>query len=257
VEWKELGEVALIQRWASPRPIQKFITEDEDGIPWIKIWDTENGSKYVTQTAQKITQEGAKKSRILEKGDFIMSNSMSYGRPYILDITWAIHDGWASISDFDNYLNSDFLYHYLSSRIVQNYWKSKINSSSVSNLNADIIKALIIPIPSLKRQAEIVRILDQFDALVNDISIGLPAELQARRQQYEYYREQLLTFRPLNPGKDYDMPPQGYIPDNNAPTTPMSGGQSRGIQLIQTAKRLAEYGIIAELPNSIIAFKYI
>jgi len=53
------------------------------------------------------------------------------------------------------------------------------------------------------------------------------------------------------------MPPQGYIPDNNAPTTPMSGGQSRGIQLIQTAKRLAEYGIIAELPNSIIAFKYI
>ena len=126
-----------------------------------------------------------------------MSNSMSYGRPYILGITWAIHDGRASISDYEKHLNSDFLYHYLSSRIVQNYWKTKINSSSVSNLNADIIKALEIPIPSLEKQQEIVAILDKFDALVNDISIGLPAELQARRQQYEYYRQKLLTFTPL------------------------------------------------------------
>ncbi len=112
-----------------------------------------------------------------------------------------------------------------------------------------------IPIPSLERQAEIVRILDQFDALVHDISIGLPAELQARRQQYECYRERLLTFRPLNPDKDDDMPPS-YTPNNNAPTTPMGGGKSRGIQLIQTTKPFTPYGIIAELPNSIIAFKY-
>lgn len=55
----------------------------------------------------------------------------------------------------------------------------------------------IIPIPSLEKQASIVATLDQFDALVNDISIGLPAELQARRKQYEYYRERLLTFTPL------------------------------------------------------------
>ncbi len=51
--------------------------------------------------------------------------------------------------------------------------------------------------PDLEKQQEIVATLDKFDALVNDISIGLPAELQARRQQYEYYREKLLTFKPL------------------------------------------------------------
>ncbi|WP_273992221.1 restriction endonuclease subunit S [Vibrio parahaemolyticus] len=197
VEWKSFGEIAKIQRGASPRPIAKFITDDEDGVPWIKIGDTESGSKYVEQTAQKITKEGATKSRVLKKGDFIISNSMSFGRPYILNITGAIHDGWASISEFSDRLNSDFLYHYLSSQSVQNYWISKINSGSVSNLNADIIKTLPVPIPcpnnpekSLAIQAEIVRILDAFTAM----NAELNAELNMRKKQYNYYRDQLLSF---------------------------------------------------------------
>ena len=193
VACKPLGEIAIVQRGASPRPIAQFITDDDDGVPWIKIGDTEPGSKYVQKTAQKITKEGAKKSRILNKGDFIISNSMSFGRPYILNITGAIHDGWASISGFRDKLNSDFLYHYLASKSVQNYWLSKINSGSVSNLNADIIKTLLVPIPcpenpkkSLEIQAEIVRILDTFTELT--------AELSMRKKQYNYYRDKLLTF---------------------------------------------------------------
>lgn len=194
VEWKTLGEVAKIQRGASPRPIAKYIVDDENGIPWIKIGDTSTGSKYVDRTAQKITFEGAKKSRILKKGDFIISNSMSFGRPYILNIDGAIHDGWASISDFENILNSDYLYHYLSSNSVQNYWISKINSGSVSNLNADIIKTLPVPVPSFSEQARIVSILDKFDALTNSISEGLPHEIKLRQKQYEYYRDFLFSF---------------------------------------------------------------
>ncbi|HHF2783290.1 TPA: restriction endonuclease subunit S, partial [Haemophilus influenzae] len=96
-EWKTLGDVAKIQRGASPRPISQYITDDPNGIPWIKIGDTSLDSKYIENTAQKITIEGAEKSRILKSGDFVMSNSMSYGRPYILKISGAIHDGWASI----------------------------------------------------------------------------------------------------------------------------------------------------------------
>ena len=192
-----MGEVAKIFRGASPRPIAKYVTDGENGVPWIKIGDPSPASKYVNKTAQKITPEGAKKSRILKKGDFIISNSMSFGRPYILNIDGAIHDGWASISDFEDKLNSDYLFHYLSSNSVQNYWISKINSGSVSNLNADIIKTLKIPIPPLAEQQRIVAILDKFDALVNDISVGLPAELNARRKQYEYYRNKLLTFEPV------------------------------------------------------------
>ena len=194
VEWKPLGDIARIQRGASPRPINNFITDEEDGIPWIKIGDTIPNSKYVSQTKQKITLEGAKKSRILKKGDFIMSNSMSFGRPYILNIEGAIHDGWASISDYENKLNSDFLYHFLSSDLVLNYWNSKINSGSVSNLNADIIKSLEIPIPTLSEQERIARVLDNFDTLTSSITEGLPREIELRQKQYEYYRNMLLSF---------------------------------------------------------------
>ncbi|EXE15648.1 type I restriction modification DNA specificity domain protein [Acinetobacter sp. 983759] len=190
VEWKELGTIAKVQRGASPRPIAQYITDDADGIPWIKIGDTTSGSKYVKNTAQKITVAGAKKSRVLKRGDFIISNSMSFGRPYILDIDGAIHDGWASISDFEDKLNPDFLYHYLASNSVQNYWLSKINSGSVSNLNADIIKTLPIPIPPLQVQAEIVRILDVFTTMTAELT----AELKLRNQQYQYFRDKLLTF---------------------------------------------------------------
>ncbi|NUD08940.1 restriction endonuclease subunit S, partial [Escherichia coli] len=87
VEWKTLGEIAKIQRGASPRPIAQYMTDADDGIPWIKIGDTSPGSKYINGTAQKVTPDGAKKSRILNPGDFVISNSMSFGRPYILSIT--------------------------------------------------------------------------------------------------------------------------------------------------------------------------
>ena len=133
-------------------------------------------------------------SRILGKGDFIVSNSMSFGRPYILNIEGAIHDGWASISGFSDTLNSDYLYHYLSSNTVQNYWSGKINSGSVSNLNADIIKTLPVPVPSISKQENIAALLDKFDTLTNSISEGLPREIALRQKQYEYYRDLLLNF---------------------------------------------------------------
>ncbi|MFI3159630.1 restriction endonuclease subunit S [Streptococcus suis] len=189
----ELGAVATVQRGASPRPISSYLTEDEDAIPWIKIGDTLSNSKYITSTEQKISQAGAKKSRLLKKGDFILSNSMSYGRPYILQIDGAIHDGWASISDFEETINPDFLYQYLSSQRVQSYWDSKINSGSVSNLNSGIIKSLEINLPSLSTQKRIVAILDKFDELTNSISQGLPKEIELRQKQYEYWSNKLFN----------------------------------------------------------------
>lgn len=122
---------------------------------------------------------------------------MSYGRPYILKIDGAIHDGWASLSEISSSILSDYLFYFLSSSKVQMYWEGKINSGSVSNLNADIIKALPIPIPPLRVQARIVEILDKFTQLEAE----LEAELEARKKQYAYYRDQLLNFSqypPLN-----------------------------------------------------------
>ena len=67
----------------------------------------------------------------------------------------------------------------------------------VPHIQAKEFESYIVPIPPLSEQERIVSILDKFDALVNDISVGLPAEINARRKQYEYYRNKLLTFKPL------------------------------------------------------------
>ena len=190
VEWKTLGEVCLVQRGASPRPIANYLTSSSDGIPWIKIGDTKVGSKYIESTQERITIEGVQRSRQLSAGDFILSNSMSYGRPYILKIDGAIHDGWASLSEISSSILSDYLFYFLSSSKVQMYWERKFNSGSVSNLNADIIKALPIPIPPLRVQARIVEILDKFTQLEAE----LEAELEARNKQYDFYRNRLLDF---------------------------------------------------------------
>ena len=194
-----LGEISTVVRGASPRPIKQFITDKENGIPWIKIGDVNPDDKYVKTTKEKITEEGAKKSRLIKKGDFILSNSMSFGRPYIADIEGCIHDGWLSISGFDEYFISDYLYYLLSSTSIQNEMKKKASfGGAVQNLNADIVKALGLTIPSLKKQNEIVSILDNFETICNDLSEGLPAEIEARQKQNEYYRDKLLTFKPIN-----------------------------------------------------------
>lgn len=197
------GEVSMIFRGASPRPIKDYITDDIDGINWIKIGDVRPGTKYITDTAEKITKEGAKKSRFVYKGDFILSNSMSFGRPYIIKKTGCIHDGWLSISEFEEHYSTDFLYHLLSSHKYQSIMKRKASfGGAVQNLNADIVKSLELPIISLNEQRRIVSMLDKFDVICSDICAGLPAEIKARQRQYEYYRDKLLNFKELHNKED-------------------------------------------------------
>ncbi len=104
-EYKKLGEVCTIERGGSPRPIADYITDKSDGINWIKIGDAVEGSRYITQTKEKIKPEGVKKSRLVHRGDFILSNSMSFGRPYILDVDGCIHDGWLVLHDNEKKFN--------------------------------------------------------------------------------------------------------------------------------------------------------
>lgn len=192
--WAPLGELATIVRGASPRPIQAFLTDSEDGIPWIKIGDVDAGGKYITGTTERVTLAGAEKSRRVYPGDFVLSNSMSFGRPYIAKIAGCIHDGWLAISDFDESFVADFLYHLFRSAPVQAEFARRAGAGTVQNLNAEIVKSVVVPVPPIEEQRRIVGILDKFDALVNDLSVGLPAEIRSRRQQYEYYRDKLLTF---------------------------------------------------------------
>lgn len=190
VPYKLIGDVATVVRGASPRPIQNFITDDDHGVPWIKIGDVPVGSKYITQTAQRITAEGAAKSRRVYPGDFVLSNSMSFGRPYISKIEGCIHDGWLAISDFGKFFEPNFLYHLLGSPAIQEEFARRAGMGTVQNLNADIVKAVALPVPPIEVQCAIVDVLDLFGSLSSEIQ----AELDARRRQYAYYRDALFRF---------------------------------------------------------------
>ena len=159
-EYKKIGDICIVERGGSPRPIDQFITDDEDGINWIKIGDATE-SMYITKTAQKIKPEGMKKSRYVRPGDFLLSNSMSFGRPYILKIDGCTHDGWLVLRDKNNLFDKRFLYYYLSSKTTYQKFKAMAVGGVVNNLNAEMVRKIDVPIPAKCEQVEISDALDK------------------------------------------------------------------------------------------------
>lgn len=136
-EWEalSLGEHSQIFRGGSPRPIQEFLTTSDTGVNWIKIGDVDADAKYITATEEKIIPEGVSRSRMVYEGDLILSNSMSYGRPYIMNIQGCIHDGWLVIQKYDKAFDRDYLYYALSSNLTMQQYIAMAAGSSVQNLN--------------------------------------------------------------------------------------------------------------------------
>ena len=91
----------------------------------------------------------------------------------------------------------DFLYHLLRSTSIQKEFERRAGEGTVRNLNAEIVRSILVPVPSMGEQERIVSVLDKFDILTNSIAEGLPREIELRRKQYEYYRDKLLSFVPL------------------------------------------------------------
>lgn len=164
-QYRKLGDVCIVERGGSPRPIDQYITDDENGINWIKIGDTTE-SMFITETAQKIKSEGMKKSRYVQPGDFLLSNSMSFGRPYILKIDGCIHDGWLVLRDKEELFDKRFLYYYLSSKTTYHKFKGMAVGGVVNNLNSDMVRKVEVPVPSKVEQAEIADLLDKLNSVI-------------------------------------------------------------------------------------------
>ena len=177
VEYKTLGEICEISRG---RVISKdFIRANEGSYPvyssqtldngilgYISSWDY-NG-EYLTWTT-----DGANAGSVFYRNGYFSITNVC---------------GLLKVNDSSIIIK--FLYYWLSKN-AQSYVNSGMGNPK---LMSNTVSQISVPVPPLPVQEEIVRILDRFDALVNDISIGLPAELSARRKQYEYYRDRLLTF---------------------------------------------------------------
>ena len=166
---KTLGDIFLIERGSSPRPIKSFLTNDNNGINWIKIGDAKNNSKYIYQSAEKIRPEGKKYSRFVEIGDLILSNSMSFGRPYIMKTIGCIHDGWVVLRKIlKNIIYEEYAYYILSSNQVHSEFSKLAAGSVVKNLSIDRIKQVYIPIPPLDEQKRIASALSKIDAYLEN-----------------------------------------------------------------------------------------
>lgn len=150
---KSLSELFSIARGGSPRPIDDFITDAEDGVNWIMIGDTSDSSKYIDATRKKIKKEGVARSRMVYPGDFLLTNSMSFGRPYILRTFGCIHDGWLVLSPNDAQTNPDYLYSILSSSSLYAEFARRAPGATVKNLNIQLVSEVEIPVPPSSLQA--------------------------------------------------------------------------------------------------------
>lgn len=172
IDWTEkmFNDFMKIKRGASPRPIENFITSSMDGVNWIKIGDAPRYGKNIVSTKEKITPHGAAHSVRVYPGDFLLSNSMSFGRPYILSVEGCIHDGWLRLYEFQSEANDEFLYYLLSSSYVQKQYEAFAAGSGVQNLNKEVVKKVSVFLPSIPEQEKIAETLSNFDSYIDDLA---------------------------------------------------------------------------------------
>ncbi len=165
-EHRKFSELVTIERGGSPRPIDKFITNDENGLNWIKIGDAPEHGNYITQTAEKIRSEGLSKTREVHPGDLILSNSMSFGRPYIMAIDGCIHDGWLAIRDTEKNFDLKFLCILLGTDGMFNQYKAMAAGSTVNNLNKELVGGTTVAFPMMEEQIKIGEYFTNLDNLL-------------------------------------------------------------------------------------------
>lgn len=175
---KKMAEVLEIARGGSPRPISSYLTKNKDGVNWVKISDATSSKKYITETSQKIKPEGISRSRLVNPGDFLLSNSMSFGRPYIMGTTGCIHDGWLVLSNDKKLLNQDYLYYVLGSKYIYDQFNRTAAGSTVRNLNISLAGQVTFPVPDLETQESIVAQLIEFETSIDELKKSMADKLK-------------------------------------------------------------------------------
>ena len=192
VEWKTIQDISIkIVTGVTP----KKSCEDyylKGTIPWLRTNEVKFNTittteKYVTEKA--VEETGLK--WIMPNSIIIAISGATAGRVAMNSIPLTTNQHCCSISVDERMVNYKYLYYWL---VNQNRQILSLKQGARGDINMSMIKSLKIPVPSLKIQSRIVQVLDNFDKVCNDLSIGLPKEIELRQKQYEYFREKLLTF---------------------------------------------------------------
>ena len=195
VEWKTLGEVFEMRNGYTP---SKSHSEFWEGgtIPWFRMEDIRKNGRKLSDSILHITDKGLKGKGLFDKGTFILATTATIGEHALLIVDSLANQRFTNLKIRKSLVNSllvDFVFYYLF--IVDEFCKRHTNKSGFESVDMKALSKMPFPIPPLSTQRRIVSILDRFESLVNDITTGLPAEIAARHQQYEYYRDQLLSFK--------------------------------------------------------------
>ena len=152
---------------------------------------------------KRLRKESAPSQRTRIQIDDVLMSAASGSRSHVGKVAYIDKDPEAYFGGFMTTFRATsrvlprFIFHVLTSTSFRDHLDLVLSTSTINNINASVLAGYSFPLPPLEVQREIVSILDKLDALVNDLRFGLPAEITARRKQYEYYRNQLLTFKEL------------------------------------------------------------
>ena len=194
VEWKTIDEIAYFRRGSFPQPYTNLLWYGGEGaMPFVQVADVaEDGMRLVEHTKQTISKIAQPKSVFVKEGTVIVSLQGSIGRVALtqydtyVDRTLAIFYGYKIEID-----KKYFAYQLVRKFDIE---KESARGSTIKTITKEEFSKFQIPVPPLAEQKRIVAILDRFDTLCNDLSEGLPAEIERRQKQYEYFREKLLQF---------------------------------------------------------------
>jgi specificity subunit len=207
VKWLPLGEILKsLNTGLNPRHFFKLNTEDASNF-YVTIKEIKGGSLCITSKTDRINDEALElcnNRSNLEVGDVLFSGTGTIGETYEIrnePYNWNIKEGVYSLKPDSSKVNSTFLSHILKTTSIKKCYANKAAGGTVKSVPMSELKKISIPVPTLEEQRKITEILDKFEKLTNDISVGLPAEIESRRKQYEYYRNKLLTFKELECSK--------------------------------------------------------
>lgn len=194
IEWKSLGDVCIVQAGGTPSKNERLYWENGN-IKWLSSTVCKN-QKNVDEITNYITEQGLLKSsaRMMKANTTLVALvGATIGKVAFLPFKAAINQNIAGIYPInDNDLDPSYIY-YACTMLYPKFLE--FSSGKLAMANLSFVRNLKIPVPPLEEQQCIVDTLDHFEKLCNDISKGLPAEIEARQKQYEYYRDKLLTFK--------------------------------------------------------------
>lgn len=198
IQWKKLGDVFEMRNGYTP---SKNNSEFWVGgtIPWFRMDDIRENGRILSDSIQHITPSAIKGKGLFEANSFILATTATIGEHALIIADSLANQRFTNIKvrkSLSNLLVTKFIYYYMF--IVDDFCKKNTNVSGFASVDMDKLKRMPFPIPPLELQEKIVAILDRFETLVNDLTNGLPAEIAAVKDQYEYYRNKLLTFKKLS-----------------------------------------------------------